>query len=159
MEKREARRFSEAVSTEIQHPSQTYAPREHLQDVNERVVELVNNARLIERTSDPDIPSPLPGPLVRVNLLVLAAPMVVAGGVIGVLTLGAKSDPLFVAGSVVYTLLTVTIFLGLISHSRNIQATFPFCFWVARGMAVLSSLAEIAMLAFALWFSYCLWIF
>jgi hypothetical protein len=156
-EKRNARELSESVSTGIQHPSETYAPHERLEELNERVDELASNAISIERTWDPDAPSPLLGPLVRVNLLIVAAPMVVVGGFI--LVLGAGSDPRFVAGSVVYSLFTIAIFGGLISLSKHIRVTFPLCFWAARGMAVFSFLAGLAMLTFALWFAYCLWIY
>jgi hypothetical protein len=83
--------------------------------------------------------------------------MVVVGGII--LVLGAGTDPRFVAGSVAYSLLTIAIFGGLISLSKHIRITFPLCFWAARGMAVFSFIAGLAVLTFATWYAYCLWIF
>jgi hypothetical protein len=160
-EKRKARLLSEPASVETPKPSETYRPRQRLQNVRVRVDELVDTSLSIPRTWEPDIPD-VPAPslkaLIRVNRLIPVAAVVAGLGLFVVRELGAKPDRLFVLGSIAYSLLTAAASAGLVFLSKPLEFNSPFCFLAARVTAVFGFIASfvsgIGVLTFALWFAY-----
>jgi hypothetical protein len=147
IERRRARKLggsSDGASGKSPNPRETYAPQDRLHAVSLQVDGLVSDALHIPRRWEAEAYAPMLRSLIRLNLIVTASAVIMLSGFIGVFFWGHISGFRIVIGLIAYSGIMVGACVAIVRFSKEIRISYPFCYWIAWGVAALNLLAAFA---------------